>query len=268
MPEPGNTSTRLSAGPQALNRYSYVLNNPLKYTDPSGHVEASEEEEALTIINNLCSSYQICIEVDFGYRISRGKLKLLWKKGDWELGQLKSLRSTVEYATNLYTSYESDDITAADFLVQLTDFRSQIGQPDTFVDDISTIILGERGAPGIWGPWLHHTRWQPVELDDSGFHQDFGDNSNQVRHFWFYVHVAYTSGSSGFADTGNIMHELQPNAGGSYLDYVLGSHGITLGSGLRAGTVDLNEAAGWIRRETMEQGMGIMGLFLGGGRNR
>ncbi|MFC1986548.1 RHS repeat-associated core domain-containing protein, partial [Chloroflexota bacterium] len=25
--------------PQALNRYSYVLNNPLKYTDPSGHQE-------------------------------------------------------------------------------------------------------------------------------------------------------------------------------------------------------------------------------------
>ncbi|MDW8101216.1 MAG: RHS repeat-associated core domain-containing protein [Anaerolineae bacterium] len=29
VPEPGN--------PQALNRYSYVLNNPIKYTDPSGH---------------------------------------------------------------------------------------------------------------------------------------------------------------------------------------------------------------------------------------
>jgi RHS repeat-associated protein len=28
VPEPGN--------PQALNRYSYVLNNPLRYTDPTG----------------------------------------------------------------------------------------------------------------------------------------------------------------------------------------------------------------------------------------
>jgi hypothetical protein len=31
VPEPGN--------PQALNRYSYVLNNPLRYTDPMGHRE-------------------------------------------------------------------------------------------------------------------------------------------------------------------------------------------------------------------------------------
>jgi hypothetical protein len=30
VPEPGN--------PQALNRYAYVYSNPLRYTDPSGHV--------------------------------------------------------------------------------------------------------------------------------------------------------------------------------------------------------------------------------------
>jgi len=29
------------ANPQALNRYSYVRNNPLRYTDPTGHVECA-----------------------------------------------------------------------------------------------------------------------------------------------------------------------------------------------------------------------------------
>jgi RHS repeat-associated protein len=40
VPEPGN--------PQALNRYSYVLNNPLKYTDPTGHMEADDSTDGPT----------------------------------------------------------------------------------------------------------------------------------------------------------------------------------------------------------------------------
>ncbi|MSP13291.1 MAG: hypothetical protein EXR62_10090 [Chloroflexi bacterium] len=32
VPQPGN--------PQSLNRYSYVMNNPVKYTDPTGHADA------------------------------------------------------------------------------------------------------------------------------------------------------------------------------------------------------------------------------------
>jgi len=36
VPQPGN--------PQSLNRYAYTLNNPLRYTDPSGHRECIDDE--------------------------------------------------------------------------------------------------------------------------------------------------------------------------------------------------------------------------------
>ena len=39
--------------PQALNRYSYVLNNPLRYTDPSGHWTFEEDPESSTPVRTL-----------------------------------------------------------------------------------------------------------------------------------------------------------------------------------------------------------------------
>ena len=39
VPAPGN--------PQSLNRYSYVYNNPLRYTDPSGHYSVEDDKDWL-----------------------------------------------------------------------------------------------------------------------------------------------------------------------------------------------------------------------------
>jgi RHS repeat-associated protein len=39
--------------PQALNRYSYVLNNPLRYTDPTGHSIYLTKPEALAYVDKL-----------------------------------------------------------------------------------------------------------------------------------------------------------------------------------------------------------------------
>jgi hypothetical protein len=41
------------ANPQALNRYSYVQNNPLKYTDPTGHTVYLSHAEAQLFVDFL-----------------------------------------------------------------------------------------------------------------------------------------------------------------------------------------------------------------------
>ncbi|MCP4964916.1 MAG: RHS repeat-associated core domain-containing protein [bacterium] len=44
VPDPSN--------PQALNRYSYVTNNPVRYTDPTGHCQSWDEEAGCIIHGN------------------------------------------------------------------------------------------------------------------------------------------------------------------------------------------------------------------------
>jgi RHS repeat-associated protein len=243
------------ANPQSWNRYSYVHNRPLTRTDPSGHITAEEEEEATTIITQLCDTFGICIEIDFGYvpyeSPGPDDPVWMWVKGQWELRQLEALRNTVQYANELYWHYVEGEITALDFLAELTDYRASLGSLETFVDDISTVVLGDRGGQVWWRAFSHNVRWPAFALDDSGFSEFHQDNSNQVRHFWYYAHVAYTN-SSGLARFGNWLHD-RVDPGGTYQDWVLGNAGRGLGVGLQEGTVDFNEIGNWLRREAGEQ---------------
>jgi RHS repeat-associated protein len=49
-----------SANPQSFNRYSYVLNNPLRFIDPTGHF--SEEAIYNYLLNNHCGASPICAD--------------------------------------------------------------------------------------------------------------------------------------------------------------------------------------------------------------
>jgi hypothetical protein len=49
--------------PQALNRYSYVLNNPLRWTDPSGHTIYMDRAEAEQYIADLEAVHEILTAV-------------------------------------------------------------------------------------------------------------------------------------------------------------------------------------------------------------
>ena len=42
-----------AGNPQALNRYGYVLNNPLRYTDPSGHAICIDDDECTQVTHPI-----------------------------------------------------------------------------------------------------------------------------------------------------------------------------------------------------------------------
>jgi RHS repeat-associated protein len=54
VPEPGN--------PQALNRYAYVYNNPLGYTDPSGHGACSGDDYDIGCSEDFPEQYEFTDE--------------------------------------------------------------------------------------------------------------------------------------------------------------------------------------------------------------
>jgi len=91
VPNPGN--------PQDLNRYAYAANNPLRYTDPTGHISEDEVERALEIIDLLQRDYGVFIQVDWGWQPvphpAPGEPGQIWIEGAWELAELETVLQAV-----------------------------------------------------------------------------------------------------------------------------------------------------------------------------
>ena len=89
VPEPGN--------PQALNRFSYVYSNALRYTDSTGHIknDAAEVRRAQEILD-LLAQYGVSITCDWGWRRADDISSPYWEEGSWELGELEYVLVGVE----------------------------------------------------------------------------------------------------------------------------------------------------------------------------
>jgi RHS repeat-associated protein len=118
IPEPRNS--------QSYNRYSYVYNNPLKYSDPTGHcavIEISDDEGAAQYVPNMADDGDCWNE----YYFLRDQLMAFGYDPDEYLGsgeawELIGMNTDLSYIMDLYMSDAG------------ADFRDGIGSWGTFLE--------------------------------------------------------------------------------------------------------------------------------------
>jgi RHS repeat-associated protein len=100
------------ANPQSLNRLSYALGNPLRYRDPTGHIEQDEADRAKEIIAIL-AGYNVLIGIDFWLQEivmhpGPGEPSCnIWHTGAWELSTMEAVLQGVQDMASAMGGQES-----------------------------------------------------------------------------------------------------------------------------------------------------------------
>jgi hypothetical protein len=197
------------ADPQSWNRYSYVGNNPIRYSDPSGH--------------------KACGSVD-SYGGCDDKEEKVFKLVDYVEQHLMNKNKTGIKGKH----------TSLGAMLKVVNKAAHIfGKDwDGFLDATTYVFTGYAGhgyeAMARAG---YNSKFDGYFDDDTGFHDDFMDDSNQVRHFWAAFGTAadpYGDNPMGGASAafGNWWHDVATdgfgNDGATIIDYKLSITGIDL----------------------------------------
>ncbi len=258
VPNPGDS--------QSLNRYMYVLGNPLKYSDPSGHAACSAGDRSCwenewTWKNRWYKEH--------GYEYSNGRYiytgNFVIENADALLRDDHVRRTKI---SNFAQDLADNGTTAGEALARVTAYTaafykslraaiSPFSVPQ-FVNDVSHVLTGMAGLDILQDLISGASETDPYfvgtdHFPDTDLRAIFRDGStNQPYHFWFYVAVSFWNGTS-VGHAGNLFHELDPSRSGgrSFQDFALGAMGVNLGEQLKSGSLSVHEVDDWIRSHLM-----------------
>ncbi len=192
--------------PQALNRYSYALNNPLKYTDPSGHAVFVDTEA------------EVVVDRASGRLRPRNGLARAQRSVLRDLGRVNDLegQATISDLTaSVYPEW-------GEFLPEMGE--AFVGTRTTGPTALAAAALAG-GCAGL-GREPHDCPSNEYYFADTGFHPDFQDTRNQPYHVWGYIAQTATPGRPltyvpgvALGIAGNLFHEIGQSVLGSTLGW-------------------------------------------------
>ncbi len=212
VPDPQN--------PQSFNRYSYVLNSPMNFVDPTGHMESDGCDLGGC---NLT-------EIERQESVAAYGLALLW--------------SRKEYMTDV------------DLLAQLMDFAALY--ETTTQEWANDLTFAINRTTGVFTLITALGKKQTLIFEDEGFNPVYRDGQNQIYHWWAYVNTTAQGGGTGIVlgVIGNEVHEFydptgvshEPGrTGNSWEDYALAENGLAFGLELHNGSISPKTASDAMR---------------------
>ncbi|MEK6754348.1 MAG: RHS repeat-associated core domain-containing protein, partial [Chloroflexota bacterium] len=221
--------TLVPGGVQGLDRYAYVLNNPMRYHDPSGHApECDDGPQTWTACRQQLHDYANSTLEELG-----------------GVDDLEAVVRIVDKAAQLYKNY------------------------DNMIPALSGIFLGieESNSLTIWHAFLADRcaalgradcEANTVSFGDAGFNHDFQDGQSQPFHFWAYLATSANTEGTGPASYmpgaiisagANVVHEIimPDGAGATWQDYALAQAGINIGTLVNVGAVTPDQLGNTIK---------------------
>jgi RHS repeat-associated protein len=249
--------------PQSYNRYAYVLYNPIRYNDPSGHCYVDghyiPDPSACNWINS-----------DKNTQLKNKSNEVLSRLGG--TNDLEAMAQIIDYGSTLFPDYD-------DLLPALTNIFNGVNTsgPGTLI--AAAQMNDTNGCAGV-GREPRDCAGAKYYFEDTGFHTDFQDSHNQPYHLWGYIANTASPGNKKAgtlglieAVSGNIAHEyvqsILANAGirtdkgwgTSWNDFVLSEAGMEIGILITDGAISPSELGDVIRNRIGINGPGSNGVL-------